>query len=313
MRADLTKGAIVSIDLENAPPVGVAMLLEPGLRCILAPNASPMTYWGTNTYLLGTHQIAVIDPGPDDADHLAAILAAGAGRISHIIVTHAHIDHSPLARQLAAATGAQIYGYGPAHRGRSAVMQHLSAQGLAGGGEGIDGAFDPDVVLDDGAIVSTDEWSLRAIHTPGHIGNHLCLVWGDAVFTGDHIMGWASSLVSPPDGDLTDFMTSCEKLAQIPARIYYAGHGSPVKMPVARLKWLIDHRKSREVQILSALDHGAQTPAQITQTIYHDVMPALMPAATRNVLAHLIDLHERGMVTAYPALSETAQFACIKK
>ena len=207
---------------EFNPAVGAAQEVGPNIRRILAPNPSPMTFRGTNTYLVGSHQIAVIDPGPDDAGHLAAILAAlrPDQQITHILITHAHLDHSPLAARLARETGAPIYAYGAAESGRSAIMQQLAETGLVGGGEGVDAGFVPDVGLDDGAVLEGEGWQLLAHWTPGHFGNHLCFAMGDTVFTGDLVMGWASSLVSPPDGDLTDFMASCHRLRRVEARVF---------------------------------------------------------------------------------------------
>lgn len=293
---------------EFNPVAGQPLQLAQGLRMILAPNPSPMTYLGTNTYLLGDAQIGVIDPGPDDDAHLAAILA-GAGQITHIMVTHAHLDHSPLARRLSALTGAPIYGFGPAQAGRSAIMQRLAAEGLAGGGEGIDADFTPDITMATGDKISADDWSLTALHTPGHIGNHLSFIWNDAVFTGDHVMGWASSLVSPPDGDLTDFMASCDALGKIDASVYYPGHGAPVLDPAGRLNWLITHRRGREAQIIAAIGPQGATADQITKAVYADVPPTLIPAAKRNVFAHLIDLVQRDIVTAAPTLQIDAIFS----
>lgn len=182
------------------PEIGVAEILEPGLHRIVAPNPSPMTYRGTNTYLLGGSDIAVIDPGPDHPAHLEAILSAlePGQRVSHIIVTHTHLDHSPLARPLAERTGAEIWAFGDGTSGRSPIMQDLAQAGLMGGGEGVDHDFLPDYTLADGDVLRGDGWALEALHTPGHIGNHLCLAWGDACLTADHVMGWATSLVSPP-------------------------------------------------------------------------------------------------------------------
>jgi glyoxylase-like metal-dependent hydrolase (beta-lactamase superfamily II) len=292
------------------PPVGIAEMLEPGLRRIVAPNPSPMTYRGTNTYLLGTGDLAIIDPGPDSPAHLAAILSAiGTGqRVTHIIVSHAHLDHSPLARPLAVETGAPVYAFGPAQAGRSAVMADLAARGLAGGGEGIDAAFAPDHALADGAVLHTSDWRLEALHTPGHIGNHLCLAWGDACFTADHVMGWASSLVSPPDGDLTDFMASCARLQAQRWRTFYPGHGAPIDTPNARLDWLIAHRRSREAAILEALTGGPADAATLAASIYTDTPATLLPAATRNVLAHLVDLAGKSMVSPRGTLSADARF-----
>jgi len=295
-----------------APQAGVPLPLSADLTLVLAPNPSPMTYLGTNTYILGRSDLAIIDPGPDDSAHLKALLRAIDGRpVTHIFVTHSHLDHSPLARPLSDATGAPVLAFGDHLAGRSAVMDQLAAGGLVGGGEGIDHGFRPDQRLADGAEI-TGEWgTLAALHTPGHIGNHLCLAWGHAVFTGDHVMGWASSLVSPPDGDLTDFMASCERLANCPAKIYYPGHGAPVTDPMDRLRWLVTHRQTREAQILQALATGRATAAALTRTIYHDVAPALLPAAERNVLAHLIDLHGKGKVGASPALTADPIFALL--
>lgn len=284
---------------------------EPGIRCLLAPNASPMTYWGTNTYILGEGKVAVIDPGPADIGHLRAILDALEPQetISHIFVTHSHVDHSPLALHLSDATGAAIHAFGTASAGRSVVMTGLVENGLTGGGEGIDHEFNPDVILKDGDKTTGENWELDAIWTPGHIGNHLCFAWGDRIFTGDHIMGWASSLVSPPDGDLTDFMASLHKLAGHPARVYYPGHGAPVTDPTTRREWLILHRVERELSIVCALSNGPKTVAEIARMIYTDVNPALLPAAERNVLAHLIDLVQDRRAVPLGTLSDQAQFA----
>ena len=250
---------------------------ENGIRCVLAPNASPMTYWGTNSYIVGEGQVAIIDPGPDDPTHLTALLDAlePGESVSHIFVTHSHVDHSPLARTLSAQTGAPVLAYGDSQAGRSSVMAKLVKQGMTDGGEGIDRDFSPDIKMQDGECVSGDSWALSAIWTPGHIGNHLCFAWGDRVFTGDHIMGWASSLVSPPDGDLTDFMASLHRLADHPARVYYPGHGAPVTDPASRRQWLIDHRLDREKSIIATLTAGPQTVRAITESIYVDTNPAL--------------------------------------
>lgn len=288
---------------------GVLTPLGPDVAVVLAPNPSPMTLWGTNTYLIGHKSLAVIDPGPNDPAHLAALCKAIDGRdVRHILLTHSHIDHSPLACVLSDVVGASVYAFGDSSAGRSPVMSALADQGLTGGGEGIDHDFRPDVCLADGADIIGEWGQIRAVHTPGHIGNHLCFVWNDAVFTGDHVMGWASSLVSPPDGDLTDFMQSCDKLSQIGANRYYPGHGAPIMHPAKRLEWLIQHRKMRESEIRKALENGPATVVSLTKAVYADVAPALLPAAERNVFAHLVDLHERGIVRAYPSLSNTAEF-----
>jgi len=300
---------------EFDPAIGIAETLEPGLRRIVAPNPSPMTCRGTNTYVLGTGDLAVIDPGPMSGTHLAAILAAcGPGqRVSHIVVTHSHLDHSPLARPLAAATGAPVLAFGDAGAGRSAVMSKLVQSGMTGGGEGIDHGFAPDLVIGDGARIAGSDWDIDVIHTPGHLGNHICLGWGDTCLTADHVMGWASSLVSPPDGDLTDFMASCARLAATRWRVFYPGHGAPIHAPNARLDWLIAHRLSREAAILEALKRRPATAAEIARSVYHDTSAALLPAATRNVLAHLIDLTGKSTVRPRGALTGESVFECVDR
>lgn len=282
------------------PLIGKAEPVAPGLRRIVAPNASPMTFRGTNTYLLGTRALAVIDPGPDDPAHLDAILSAlGPGqRISHIFVTHAHLDHSPLSRALARETGAPIHAFGRFDAGRRPVMQALAESGLVGGGEGVDAAFVPDRRLADGDRIAGDGWQLEALHTPGHMANHLSFAWGRALFSGDHVMGWASSIVSPPDGDLSAFMESLHRLQTRRWAVFHPGHGAPVLAPSTRLRDLIAHRLKREAAILTALSEGPARAADLAARIYTDVAPALLPAAERNVLAHLLDLAGKKEVTA---------------
>ncbi|MCV2868729.1 MBL fold metallo-hydrolase [Defluviimonas sp. WL0002] len=290
--------------------IGGPVQLEPGLRLLRAPNPSPMTHTGTNTYILGAGRVAVIDPGPDMALHLAAILAtlAKGETVSHIFVTHSHLDHSPLARGLAEATGAPVLAFGDARAGRSARMSALALEETVGGGEGIDHDFRPDEELPDGTLVEGQGWSLRAIHTPGHLGNHLCFAWGDRVFSGDHVMGWASSLVSPPDGDMGAYMESLDKLARHGATRLYPGHGEPVENPAGRIAFLASHRREREAQILAALSEGQADAAAIARLIYTDIPPALLGAAARNVLAHLVDLEERSLVAPHERPGETPVF-----
>jgi glyoxylase-like metal-dependent hydrolase (beta-lactamase superfamily II) len=292
------------------PRPGAVLDIAPMVRRILAPNPSPMTFHGTNTYLVGQTDLAVIDPGPAHEGHLQAILAAvqPGQRISHILVTHAHLDHSPLAHPLSQATGAPVLAFGDAGAGRSAVMQTLAAQGLAGGGEGVDAGFKPDQDLPDGGIVTGDGWRIAAIWTPGHFGNHLSFALGDIVFTGDLVMGWASSLVSPPDGDLTDFMASCARLRARDDRLYLPGHGAPVTAPAARLDWLIAHRQGRESAILAALADGPATAATLAARIYTDTPIPLLPAAARNVFAHLVDLTQKNRIEPEGPLAWTARF-----
>ncbi|MEI4231738.1 MBL fold metallo-hydrolase [Roseovarius sp. D22-M7] len=301
------------LDQGKAPTVGVARHAGHGLRCVLAPNASPMTFRGTNTYLLGTRQLAVIDPGPDDAAHLDAILAAllPGQSISHIFVTHAHLDHSGLAARLAAETGAQVLAYGDAHAGRSAVMQTLAERGLTGGGEAIDQGFAPDLALGDGETIRGDGWQITAHWTPGHFSNHMCYACGDTMLTGDVVMGWASSVVSPPEGDVTQYMASCARLRGLGAARHLPGHGAPIEDPDARLVWLMAHRRAREAEIMSALEDGPASAATLAAFIYTDTPAGLIPAATRNVLAHLIDLTQKSRVRPEGELHPEARFRAV--
>lgn len=284
--------------------------LTPQIARILAPNPSPMTYTGTNTYLIGRRSLAVIDPGPVIDSHRQAIMEAiGGRRVDAILVTHSHVDHSPMAGILAQDLAAPIMAYGDSSAGRSAVMNDLAAQGLAGGGEGVDADFAPDVVLADGDTITGDGWSLTALWTPGHFGNHMSFAMGDTLFSGDLVMDWASSLVSPPDGDLTDFMASLRRLQDMPWSQFLPGHGAPITAPADRLAWLIAHRESREAQLLAALSATPQSLTALTETVYTDIEPAMLPAAARNLFAHLVDLHGKHRVQAHPYLSVDALFS----
>lgn len=283
------------------PPVpGQVRQVAPGLRQVLAPNPSPMTLHGTNTWILGTGRVAVIDPGPALPAHLGAILGALAPGevVGHILVTHAHLDHSPLARPLAEATGAPVLALGDALVGRSAVMERLAATGAGGGGEGVDTGFAPDELLADGAELAGEDWRLTALHTPGHFGNHLSFLWGDRLFTGDQVMGWSSSLISPPDGDVDQYLASLDRLAALGARVAHSGHGPDIPDPAARIAELAAHRRQREAEVLAALAVAPGDAAGLAARIYSGTPPALLGAAARNVLAHLVDLSERGLIAA---------------
>lgn len=296
-------------DPEFNPIPGVPYQLAPNLELVLAANPSPMTGPGTNTFLLGDTSLAVIDPGPLDEKHLAALIRAINGRsVSHIIVTHSHLDHSPLARPLSDAVGAPIYAFGDSKAGRSDVMQYLADAGMQGGGEGIDDAFVPNVLVADGDVIAGDGWTLGVMHTPGHLGNHIALRWEDAVFVGDLVMGWSTSLVSPPDGDMTDFLMSCARLIQIPASVHYAGHGAPIYNPHQRLREVVAHRESRSDAILAALSDGPLTVVELVDAIYVDIDARLKGAAGRNVMAHLIDLYAKNEVAPVGELTPDARF-----
>ncbi|SIS87694.1 MBL fold metallo-hydrolase [Phaeovulum vinaykumarii] len=282
----------------SPPRPGAPRWLAPGLRVVLAPNPGPMTLHGTNTYILGEGAVAVIDPGPDDPHHLAAILAALAPgeSVSHIFVTHAHLDHSPLAGPLARATGAQVHAFGPPEAGRSPRMAALGTR--IGGGEGVDTGFRPDICLPCGARIEGPGWWLRALHTPGHFSNHLCFESAVGTFSGDHVMGWASTLISPPDGDLSAYFTALDRLEALTSPRLFPGHGDPVEAPTARIAELRAHRQTRTAQILAALADGPASAEDLARRIYTDTPAALMGAATRNVLAHLLDLEEKDQIRA---------------
>ncbi|MCA0043721.1 MBL fold metallo-hydrolase [Celeribacter litoreus] len=286
--------------------------LAPDLHRILAQNPSPMTYWGTNTFLLGDgSERVLIDPGPDLPSHLDAIMAAlhSGTRISHILVTHAHLDHTAGTDALKSRTGAEVYAFGDAHAGRSAIMQTLHESGTLGGGEGVDPSFAPDILLADMETLETPAGPITALHTPGHMGNHLSFQWGDTIFVGDLVMAWSSSLISPPDGDAAAFRESCEKLiARAPARLLPA-HGDAIDTPEERIRFLLTHRANREAQILAALSQTPQTLEALTRRVYHDLPESHLPAAARNTLAHLIDLVTRNEVNATPEISDSAYFS----
>ena len=287
--------------------------IYPEIRRILAPNPSPMTFTGTNTYLIGDKEIAVIDPGPKNAFHLNAILKAikPGSKITKIFVTHSHLDHSPLAATLSKKTNAKIYAYGDSFSGRSIEMNKLAKNTSIGGGEGIDTNFQPDISLLDGTELSHDNAKIVAIWIPGHFGNHMAFSFKDYLFCGDHVMGWASSMVSPPDGNLGAFRQSCNKLLARSETIYLPGHGEKIEDGPLRLRWLLTHRKERELQILNALAKKPDSAEGIATRVYTDVDPQLIPAATRNVLAHLFDLVERKRIVALGPLELHTKYSLI--
>lgn len=262
--------------------------VAPLVRRLLAPNPSPFTYTGTWTHIVGAAaEVAIIDPGPAISAHHDAILAAvGSARIAAILVTHNHVDHSPGARLLQRATDAPILGCAP----------------LAPGDDSPDAAYDadhrPDRILADGEQVSGPDWTLTAIATPGHTSNHLCFAFaeGRALFSGDHVMGWSTSIISPPDGDMAAYLASLEKLLGRDDETYFPAHGDPIADPRRHVRGLILHRRHREAQVLGQLERGAASVPDMVAAMYRDVDPRLHLAAERSVLAHLIDLCARGLV-----------------
>jgi glyoxylase-like metal-dependent hydrolase (beta-lactamase superfamily II) len=271
-----------------------------------------MTYTGTNSYLVGEGEVVLIDPGPNDPAHRNALLSAlsPGERIAMILVTHSHLDHSPLAAPMAEATGAEVLAAGPSSFGRSPLMRRLAEEGALGGGEGVDPSFSPTRPIAEGERLCGPWGEIEVLATPGHMANHLSFAWSGALFSGDLVMGWSTSLVSPPDGDMTAFMASLARLEARSDRIYYPGHGAPVTEPQARCTELITHRRGREAQIRDALHRlGPSTARQLAEAIYTEIAPALIPAAARNVMAHLIDLHSKSEITCAGPLTAESRFA----
>ena len=276
----------LAVDVQHTD---VAQRLSPLVRRVLAANPSPFTFTGTQSYIVGTGDVAVIDPGPGDAAHIAGILRATEGeRIVAIVCTHTHRDHSPAAAPLAKATGAEIVGCAPL------VLEDLGPRADAS----FDATYAPDRVLADGERLSGPDWTLEAVATPGHTSNHLCYALDEeaALFTGDHVMGWSTTVVSPPDGDMAAYMASLEKLQRRHDALYYPAHGEPVTNPQQFVRGLGGHRRQRERQILKLVGEGVGSIEDMVPRMYVGIDPRLFPAAGRSVLAHLIDLRDRGMV-----------------
>ena len=264
-------------------------LLEPLVRRVLADNPSPFTYTGTQTYLVGDSDIAVIDPGPDDPAHVAALVEAiGGARVVAIVCTHTHRDHSPAVAPLAEVTGAPIIGCAPL------VIESDVPRADAP----FDQSYAPDRVLADGEALSGAGWTLRAVATPGHTSNHLCYALEEtgALFTGDHVMGWSTTVVAPPDGHMASYMASMEKLYAREDRIYYPAHGPAVEKPKQLVRGMIGHRRQRERQILGCIEAGIVTIPDMVARMYVGLDPRLTGAAGQSVLAHLLDLAEREAV-----------------
>ena len=301
----------ISFDTNHKPLIGETEQLENDLVVITADNASPMTFTGTRTYILGTENLIVIDPGPDSEAHLSSLMKyIGKRKVTDILLTHSHIDHSPLSRKLKIETGAKIIGFGSADEARTSFMKKLSSSLDLGGEEGIDKDLALDEKVIDKQILNLNNYSIEVVHTPGHLSNHVCfsLKERQILFSGDHVMGWATTLISPPDGDLGSFMNSLEKLSDREEMIYYPGHGKPLKEPGKMVLAQIKHRRDREEQILNSVSKISRTPAEIVDDVYVDLNPMLKAAAIRNVLAHLIDLYQRDQVYT-DQFSQTAKFS----
>ena len=277
--------------------IGTPIPVASDVLRVTCGNPSPLTGPGTNTYLIGRPggPVAVVDPGPGDEAHESAVISAAGGRVEAVLVTHAHLDHSAGALDFAARVNAPVLAFGHPMAGRLPEMDALS--GAVGGGEGLDAGFLPHRTLADGEALEVGGARIEAIHTPGHFGGHLAFAVGDAILSGDLVMGWATTLISPPDGDLGRFRESCGRLRDRRAARFLPGHGDAVDDPAARIDVLLAHRAERDVQIAAALREAPGTPSDLAARIY-DVAPALLPAAARNVLAHLIEQMREGRAAA---------------
>lgn len=272
---------------------GALAQLSPLVQRVIADNPGPFTYTGTGVYIIGDKNVCVIDPGPTTENHRAALDAALAGRrVTHVLVTHHHIDHSPMAKPLAAQHGCRVYGYGLQARTPVGGEVRLEA--------GDDLTFQPDRELRTGDIVRGDGWTIEAIHTPGHTSNHLCFALKEEniLFSGDHIMGWSTSVVSPPDGHMGDYLSSLNTILERDFDRIWPTHGPAIEDPKTFVTEYIAHRYAREDQIMAAIDAGLHTIGDMVALIYKDVDKRLHPAAAHSVLAHLIHMGETGRVVS---------------
>ena len=281
---------------------GVLSAVSPNVRRLIAHNPSPFTYAGTGTYVVGHAAVAVVDPGPDSLQHIENLLRGlGGATVSHILITHTHLDHSPGARLLAARTGARTYGFGP-HAKNSKDDDKVE--------EGADFAFVPDVYVRQGDVIEGDGFELEAVHTPGHCSNHLCFQLRSErlLFTGDHVMGWSTSVISPPDGDMADYMRSLALVLGRNDARYLPTHGPPIDDPKPLVQAFIAHRHAREEQILTCLREGPSTIAEMVPRMYASVSKLLYPAAARSVFAHILHMLATQRVATDEAPSLTATY-----
>lgn len=273
---------------------GTAKEVAPGVRALCAGNASPFTFKGTVTYIVGRGQVAIIDPGPDDQAHIQALLGAVRGEtVTHIFVTHTHRDHSPAAAAVKAATGARVYGEGPHRAARPLHIGEANPLDMAG-----DSDFMPDLAVADAEVVSGPGFDIEAIATPGHTANHMAyaLKGQNMLFSGDHVMSWSTSIVAPPDGAMSDYMGSLHRLATRSEDIYFPGHGTTIRNATRFVQSYIRHREGREASILHRLTKGAADIPTLVRAIYIGIDPRLTGAAGLSVLAHMEDLVARGLV-----------------
>ena len=280
---------------------GVAKEVAPGVRALCAGNAGPFTFTGTVTYIVGRGQVAIIDPGPDDPRHIKALLDAVRGEtVTHIFVTHTHRDHSPAAAAVKAATGATVYGEGPHRAARALHIGEANPLDAAG-----DSDFRPEVALKDGEVVSGPGFDIEAITTPGHTANHMAyaLKGQNMLFSGDHVMSWSTSIVAPPDGAMSDYIASLNKLSKRTEDTYFPGHGTTIRDAPRFVRSYIRHREGRESSILHRLAKGETDIPTLVRAIYIGIDPRLTGAAGLSVLAHMEDLVARGVVATEGAPS----------
>ena len=301
---------------EDAPPYGEVEQLSPLVRRVVARNPSKFTYHGSGTFIIGpapsanpNGNVAIIDPGPADDDHVAALLEAVEGqRVTHLLITHTHPDHSPATAAVQEATGATSYGFGPHpveairaydERVRKAIEAGEEPESEDGEGAG-DRNFVPDVVTSDGDVITGEGFTFEALHTPGHISNHLCFALREeaTLFTGDHVMGWSTTVVPAPDGDLNDYLANLRRLLDRPETLYRPTHGPAITDPIRYVAALIDHREMREGQIVDALGAGPRGIESIVAELYADVDEKLHKAAAAVVYAHLLALSRAGRAVA---------------
>jgi glyoxylase-like metal-dependent hydrolase (beta-lactamase superfamily II) len=286
----------LEFDMSFEPAYGEAVAVAPDVLRLTVDNPSPFTFHGTNSYIIGHDTLAVIDPGPENEAHLASLLKAFRGRpVSHIFVSHTHRDHSPLTPRLKAATGATVVAEGPHRPARPLRIGEINPLDASA-----DMEFKPDHALADGEVIAGDGWSIGGVFTPGHAANHMCfsLEGTGLLFSADHVMAWSTSIVAPPDGAMSDYMASLEKLLGRDDRLYLPGHGGPVVNPGQFVRGLKAHRKMRERAILERLSAGDRTIPEMVATIYRSTDPRLHGAAGLSVLAHIEDLVGRGEVAA---------------
>lgn len=292
----------IPFDRSFDAPYEEAQRVSPMISRLLARNPSPFTFKGTGVYIIGAdsgRDVAVIDPGPLLDEHVAALKRALDGkRLTHILVTHTHSDHSPAAEPLKQWSGAPTYGFGPHGSGKLRTDATGGAEESVKVEEGGDRDFVPDVAVRDGDRIEGDGFAFECVYTPGHTSNHVCyaLTEEKALFTGDHVMGWSTTVVTPPDGDMAEYMASLRKLLARDDRILYPTHGAPIREPKPFLEAYIAHRLEREAQILACIRDGLATIPEMVARMYADVDKRLHPAASRSVLAHLIQLESEGRV-----------------